>query len=124
MTFLEATALLTAAMRQETTLARTGALGQIQQAAAAKQAAFAVFQAECAARDARNPGSEAEQAALRDLLAAANESALVLEAVRGVLDDFITRLKAAVSALADSGTYDPKGQRSRHVQAVRLNANA
>jgi hypothetical protein len=124
MTFVEATAGLTAALRQETMLARTGALGQLGQAATAKQEAFALFQEACAARELRNPGSEEEQEALRALLTAANESALVLEAVRGVLDDFVTRLKAAVSSLADSGTYKRNGQRLRHAQAVRLDSRA
>jgi hypothetical protein len=55
---------------------------------------------------------------------AANESALVLEAVKGTLDDFLARLRAAVSSLADPGTYGPAGWRSRHVLAVRLDASA
>jgi hypothetical protein len=124
MTFLEATIRLTEALRQETALARTGALGEFGRAAAAKQEAFDLFNKACAAHDPRNRSSAEEQEVLRDLLAAANESALVLEAVRNVLDDFVARLKAAVSALADAGTYGLNPQRSRHVQAVRLDARA
>ncbi|HQT76105.1 MAG TPA: hypothetical protein PLD10_03550 [Rhodopila sp.] len=124
MTFLELTIRLTETLRQETMLARSGALGQLRRAAVAKQGAFEAFREACAARDAQSPGSPEEQEALRNLLVAANESALVLEAVKGTLDEFVAKLKAAVSSLADSGTYGPSAWRSRHVQAVHLDASA
>lgn len=124
MTFLEHTNRLTEALRQETMLARTGALAQLRQAALAKQDAFDAFKGACIARDMQASADPEEQEALRKLLVAANESALVLEAVKGTLDDFVAKLKAAVSALADVGTYGPTVSRSRHVQAVRLDASA
>jgi hypothetical protein len=122
--FLQLTIHLTDALREETMLARTGALAQLNRAAIAKQEAFKAFGEACAAHHASDPGSEAEQDALRILLVAANESALVLEAVRGTLDDFVARLKAAVSSLADSGTYGPNAWRCRDVVAVRVDASA
>jgi hypothetical protein len=123
-TFLQLTVQLTEALRQETMLARTGALAQLNLAAVAKQQTFNAFSEACAARGESDPGNEAEQEALRDLLMAANESALVLEAVKGTLDDFVARLKAAVKSLADSGTYGPNAWRCRDVIAVRLDASA
>lgn len=123
-TFLEATISLDDAVRGETMLARTGALVRLKQAAAAKQAAFDRFREICGARDPQLPLSHAERNALRALLTSANESALVLEAVRGVLDNFVDGLKAAVSALADAGTYGPSGWRVRDVRAVRIDASA
>ncbi len=123
-TFLQATIRMTGALRHETMLAQTGALAKLNRAATAKQEAFADFSAACAARGAFDPCTDEEQEALRELLAAANESALVLEAVRGTLGDFVARLKAAVSSLADSGTYGPDGWRCRDVLAVRVDASA
>jgi hypothetical protein len=123
-TFLQLTIQLTEALREETVLARTGALAQLSRAAIAKQQAFKAFSEACGARGESDPGDEAEQEALRDLVMAANESALVLEAVKGTLDDFVARLKAAVKSLADSGTYGPNAARCRDVVAVRIDASA
>jgi hypothetical protein len=122
--FLQVIIDLIDALRDETMLARTGELARLQQAAMAKHQAFVAFRDACAERDAEYPESGAEQEALRHLLAAANESALVLEAVKGTLDDFVARLREAVSSLADSGTYGPTAWRARHVRAVRLDASA
>lgn len=124
LTFLAATLALNDAVRAETILARTGELARLKKAAAAKQAAFERFREICDAHDPQQALSDAERNALRDLLVAANESALVLEAVRGVLDNFVDGLKAAVSALASAGTYGPSGWRVRDVRAVRVDASA
>jgi hypothetical protein len=123
-TFLQATIRMTDALRHETMLAQTGALAKLNRAAIAKQQAFIAFSAACATREAIEPCSDAEQEALRNLLTAANESALVLEAVMGTLGDFVARLKAAVSSLADAGTYGPNAWRCRDVLAVRVDASA
>jgi hypothetical protein len=123
-TLVQLTIQLTETLRQETMLARTGALAQLNRAAIAKQQAFTAFSEACAARGVMDPDNEAEQRALRELLVAANESALVLEAVKGTLDDFVARLKAAVKSLADAGTYGPNTWRCRDVVAVRLDASA
>jgi chorismate mutase len=152
--FLQLINQLTDALRQETMLARAGALAQLNHAAAVKREAFEAFRDACMAHpsDVRNGAEQAsedgkpqqgtaweadpqaqhharddratEQAALRDLLMAANESALVLEAVKRTLDEFVARLKAAVGALADAGTYGPQPWRCRDVVAVRLDASA
>jgi hypothetical protein len=122
--FLQVITQLTNALRHETMLARTGELAALKHAADAKQKTFIAFREACAEQETEYPQTDAEEEALRNLLIAANESALVLEAVKGTLDDFLTSLRAAVSSRADSGTYGPTGWRARHVRAVRLDASA
>jgi hypothetical protein len=126
-TFLQIVLDMTVAVQAETALARIGALGKLADAARAKQEAFVTFRAACTARDPAEPGSEAEQQALHDLLVAGDESALVLEAVRHTLGNFVAKLRAAVGALADPGTYVPTPQPSRQIRqvlALRLDTSA
>ncbi|MBV9829009.1 MAG: hypothetical protein JO001_25595 [Alphaproteobacteria bacterium] len=96
---------------------------ELADAAAAKQAAFAEFQALQPQELCENHTIE-EREALRGLLAAANENAVVLEAVKLVLDSTAARLQAILSAVADPGTYQRGGAATRHVMAARINAIA
>ena len=70
------------------------------------------------------PASAAERAALTELLAMADENALILEAVRMTLADVAGRLRAALGAAADPGTYGGKRRGPRHTRAARLDATA
>lgn len=111
---------LARALRRESVLARSGAIPDLLAAAAAKQAAFAAFR-----RAGARPGSAlspAEIGALRDLIAAADENLLVLEAVCTVFDRFATRVREALCTAADPGVYDATGRARRRVLAARVNA--
>ena len=113
---------LSQALRRETGLARSGALPELAAAAEAKEAAFRLF---LAARDARSetaPVEQTERAAVRDLLDAADENALVLEAVRATLDDVAEKLRRALSSAADPGLYGPTGRGPRHTLAAQVDA--
>jgi hypothetical protein len=123
---------LTEALDQETRLARAGALADLVAAASAKHAAFSVFQSICETFDpvpveppGIGPAIAAEEAgAIRRLIAAAHENALVLEAVNAMLDDVATRLRTLVGGMADPGVYAPGGRAVRHVPAARIDARA
>jgi hypothetical protein len=65
-----------------------------------------------------------EREVLRQVLAAADENALVLTAVRQAVEDLPRRLRAAVTAATDPGTYSIHGSRARHVLAARISASA
>lgn len=120
---LETARVLLAAMERETALARTGALPQLGAASAAKQAAFAAFSAACALRRGSAAGSDAEREALRRLAEAADANALVIDAVRLTLQDFAVRLRAALAAAIDPGTYGPTGGRVHRAPAARFEAS-
>jgi len=93
-------------------------------AAEAKREAFAEFQEACAAHPPGTPASEDDLAELRALLAAASESALVLDAVQATLGRFLDGVREAASTLADAGTYAPRsGRPARHIVAVHLDAS-
>jgi hypothetical protein len=113
-----------ATLQRETAVARLGALAEVTAAAAAKRAALAEFRAACDARDPRAPALAAEREMLRQVIAAANENALVLEAVRHAVEDLPRRLRAAIAAAVDPGTYSLHGRGGRHVLAARVNASA
>ena len=115
---------LLASLRRETAVARLGAVADVSAAAAAKRAAFTDFATACAARDPQVPARAGEREALRQLLFAANENALVLDAVRQAVEDLPRRLRAAVLAVVDPGTYTLHGSGARHVLATRVNASA
>ncbi|CAH2605610.1 conserved protein of unknown function (plasmid) [Rhodovastum atsumiense] len=116
----QAAARLTRALEQETALAHAGALRELAAAAEAKQAAFAVF---LRSHDATSPDlAPVARAALRELMAAADENAIVLEAVKTTLEHTAGVLRTALSSAADPGIYGPNGQRPRHVLAARLDA--
>ena len=119
-----ATRRLTEALEQETRLARCGALDRLVAAASAKQNAFAAFSD---AGGNAAPGETMELAdrhAIRDLLLAANENAIVLEAVKSTLDDAAARLRTVLGSMADPGVYSRAGQSVRHVPAARIDAKA
>jgi hypothetical protein len=122
--FLQATRRLRQALQRETALARTGALPELAQASAEKRVQFAAFSFACAGRQPPEQASETEREAVRELLAAADENMLVLEAVRVTLDDFADKVRKSLSSAADPGTYGPTQQRRRHVLAARLDASA
>jgi hypothetical protein len=114
---------LAAALDAETALARNGALRELMAVAEAKQLAFTRFRDACATRAPGAPTSENERNALRAVLAAADESALVLDAVQVTLGRFLDGVREAASTLADAGTYAPSGRPARHVLAVHLDAS-
>jgi len=114
---------LAAALDAETALARNGALRDLMVVAEAKRLAFASFREVCTARAPGTPTSENERNALRAVLAAADESALVLDAVQATLGRFLDGVREAASTLADAGTYAPSGRPARHVLAVHLDAS-
>lgn len=112
---------LVATLQQETALARTGALSSLEAASQAKREAFDRFKKACAALDPDRTPDDAECAALRAVIQAADENALVLEAVGSAVGQFIDGLRSLVRSMADSGTYDPVRPVTRHVGALHLN---
>ncbi len=124
--FIHAARQMAESLQNETALARLGALGDLAAAAAAKQAAFQEFAQACAARGRVPPATDAERAALRRLLALADENALILEAVSNTLQDLARKVRAAAVTLADPGTYTVPGRIgrrfNRHVLAAQINA--
>lgn len=121
MAFLGAAKQLVAALQQETDLARTGALSSLASASEVKREAFQSFKEACASGKVNQAGA-ADGAALRAILQAAEENALVLEAVGATLGQFLNGLRNLVMSMADSGTYDPVRPVKRHVGALHLNA--
>jgi hypothetical protein len=113
-------------LQKETALARLGALGDLAAAAEAKKTALLEFTEACSARGRTPPPSEAERAELRQLLAAADENAIILEAVSSTLQDLARKIRAAAATIADPGIYSPPGRPAkrqyRHVLAARVNA--
>ena len=114
-------------LQKETDCARLGSLGELAQAAEAKQAALQEFALACAARGRTPPASATECAELRRLLAHADENALVLEAVSITLQDLAGKLRSAAAAVTDPGTYAAPGRTAsrskRHVVAACVNAS-
>ena len=110
---------LARALRRESALARSGAIPDLLAAARAKQAAFAAFRREGAGEGGP---SAAEIAALRELVAAADENLLVLDAVRSVFEQFAVRVREALCSAADPGVYDAAGRARGRVLAARVNA--
>ena len=126
-TLVHAARRLAASLQKETELARSGALGDLAAAAAAKLGALGQFTEACAARGRTPPATAQERAELHLLLAVADENALILEAVSSTLQDLATKVRAAAATAADPGTYSPSGslsgQRARHVMAARVDAS-
>ncbi len=115
---------LTEAVEQETRFARAGALADLAAAAAAKKTAFAAFSAAREPIDTCETLDVDDRESLHDLLAAANENAVILDAVKTTLNEAATRLHTILGAMADPGIYSRLGQTSRHVPAMRINAKA
>lgn len=120
----QAARLLTTSLQRETRHAHAGALLDLAEAAAVKQAAYNAFMQTC---DGLEPDAIATAVgfdAMNDLLTAANENALVLEAVTTVLDGAATRLRGLVGGMADPGTYDLHDRPRRHVLAASVDSQA
>jgi hypothetical protein len=115
---------LRAALQRETELAMRGAVNQLAEAAEAKASAFAEFSAVCQAQGCASANVDSDRDALRALLAAADENANVLDAVRSTLERLSAGLRAALGAMVDPGLYGPAGRRVSHVPAARLDASA
>jgi ferric-dicitrate binding protein FerR (iron transport regulator) len=115
-----------ATLQKETTLAQLGALGDLAAAADAKRTALRQFIEACAMRGRTPPATDSERAELRRLLAAADENALILEAVSSTLRDLARKVRAAAATIADPGIYTlpgrPARRSERHVLAARINA--
>jgi hypothetical protein len=119
--FLRAVRRLTDALRRETVLARAGALYELALAAAEKRAAFESF---CEIQDNGDPDAIENRAAVQVLVAEANESALVLEAVQDTLQSTAERLRELAATVADPGVYAPFRRAARHVAAAQIDATA
>ena len=94
------------------------------EAAEAKRAAFAEFSTACQTQGGASASADADRDALRALLAAADENANVLDAVRSTLERLSESLRAALEATVNPGIYGPAGRRLGHVPAARLDASA
>ena len=112
---------LTAALRIETGIARVGALPDFAAAAEGKRKAFDRFN-RLRAPTYTGPVSTSEREAIRELIAAADESALVLDAVRSTLNDVAKRLSRALGSVADPGTYGRTGRKLRHTLAASVDS--
>jgi hypothetical protein len=114
---------LVAALQRETALARTGALPDLSAAGEAKREAFAEFNQACAEHDSSTPLTTAEHNAMRAVLTAANESALVLDAVKAALANFAEGLRNAARTAGDSGTYHLVDRARHHVLPLQFDAS-
>jgi hypothetical protein len=101
-----------------------GAVTELAEAAEAKRAAFAEFSTACQTQGGASASADADRDALRALLAAADENANVLDAVRSTLERLSESLRAALEATVNPGIYGPAGRRLGHVPAARLDASA
>jgi predicted TIM-barrel enzyme len=115
---------LRAALQRETELAMRGAVTELADAAEAKRAAFIEFSTVCQAQGSVSSSADADRDALRALLAAGDENANVLDAVRSTLERLSESLRAALEATVNPGLYGPAGRRIGHVPAARLDASA
>jgi hypothetical protein len=118
----EAATTLHAILRQEAEAARQAALPALTALMQDKQAAL-----EALAR-AGLPATEAERTALRGMMLAAEENALVLGAVAGALETVRDQLRLDLSQAADPGLYAPGTGRQRrplrHTLAASLDRTA
>lgn len=121
--FAEAAEHLTRTLQRETRAAQIGALAELTEASAAKRAAFTEFSSMSPTPEPCETRDE-EQDAIRALLLAANENAVVLEGVKAVLDDMSNRLHELLGSVADPGVYQRFGAPAKHVFAARINAVA
>jgi hypothetical protein len=115
---------LTETLLKETELARLGALNDLAAAAADKEAALREFTDACAARGEATKATSLERTELRRILSAADENALVLEAVGSTLGDLAAKVRTAAATAADPGTYSPPARKNeRHVWAASFDAS-
>ena len=112
-----------AVLMQETAAARRASLAELAALFAEKQDALAVL--EQASTEAMP--DEACRAALRAMLAAAEENAMVLGAVAGAMESVQDRLRTDLAEAANPGTYGPQGggrRAPRHSLAASINQTA
>jgi hypothetical protein len=109
---------------RETGLARAGNVAELARVADAKREAFEAFRRVWSEHEAVGHAAATDREALRQLLAAVNENALVLEAVHVTLQDMAARLRTALRSVADPGTYHLRQPHRRHVQAAQIDASA
>lgn len=123
---IEAAARLQAVLWRETEAAGTAALPMLQALMEEKREALSGLTL------AGPPGNPAERAALRAMMAAAEENALVLGAVTDALDMVRERLRTDLADAANPGTYGPQGspfpgprrKPLRHTLAASLDSKA
>jgi hypothetical protein len=108
---------------RETHVANNGGLNALSSAVRAKRGAWEKFRALStkATQEETVPGY-ADREALKQLVAAAKENALILEAVQHTINDFAGRLRVALTSAADPGVYGPKGKGPRHALAARFDS--
>ena len=111
------------ALNRETALARVGGLAELADAAQAKRIAYEAFAKFCQ-DDPTPPAASSDADAMTELLTAARENAVVLEAVQSTLDDFMGRLRSLMRSAADPETYTLDGRGTRHVLAAQIDARA
>jgi len=114
---------MTESLQKETALARMGALRDLASAAAEKEAALRVFTEACGARGHTPAATDRERSELRRVLAAADENAVILEAISSTLRDLAAKVRAAATTALDPGTYTPRGRNTRHVRAACVDAS-
>ena len=100
---IEAARRLQSVLVRETAAARRASLAELTALSEEKQDALTALIALEPQEDAILAG--ATRVALRDMLAAAEENALVLSAVAGAMETVQDRLRQDLSAAADPGTY-------------------
>jgi hypothetical protein len=100
---IEAAARLQALLWRETEMAGTAPLSELGALMEQKREALAVLS------HLSPPTNEAEIAALRGMMAAAEENGLILGAVAGALGTVRDRLRTDLAQAADPGTYGPQG---------------
>lgn len=122
---IEAARHLQSVLVRETAAARRASLAELTALWEEKQDALAALIALEPQEEASLGG--AARAALRDMLAAAEENALVLGAVAGAMEAVQDRLRQDLTAAADPGTYgEARGPRRglRHSLAATINQTA
>jgi hypothetical protein len=118
---LEAARHLTHVLRREAAAARRAALPDLIALAEEKREAMAAL------ASAGMPEGPSDHEAVRELLAAAEENAMVLGAVAGLVGAIETRLREELTAATDPGTYAPKTRLRRplrHSLAARVDHTA
>jgi hypothetical protein len=123
---VEAAIRLQAILWRETEAAGSAALPMLATLMDEKREAMAALQS------AGSPQTPGEVAALRAMMAAAEENAFVLGAVAGALDMVKERLRSDLAQAADPGTYGPEGSAFpgprkkllRHTLAASLDSKA
>jgi len=115
---------LTDAVSRETELARRGALNDLADAVSAKRVAYDTFKQARETAISAGTVNAGDREAIESLIAATNENAIVLDAVKTTLDNAVARFQSIFGSLTDPGVYSPLGAISRHLPAARFDASA